>query len=216
MRRKGGGGSLGFTLWANIIKTNLRHNFLRHLLAAFGVALLTPVIFETSSLEGKLAAQPLEMFLSLAGVLLLTPVFLPEQDENICDLIRSKRTDHLAVCALRTAYSAVALLAVVGGFTLFMRACESAVGWQQLAGAFASALFLGAIGFAGAGISGNVTVGYMAAMIYYIANFTLKEQLGNFYLFSMSAGDGGGKLFLFAVSLLLVAGVFAWKRVGER
>ena len=206
---------MGFILWVKIVKTNLRHNFLPHLLAALGVALLAPVVFETSSLDGKLAAQPLEMFLSLAGALLLTPVFLPEQDENIRDLIRSKRTDHLAVCALRAVYSTGALLAVVGGFTLFMRACESAVGWQHFTGAFASAFFLGVLGFAGAGISGNATVGYMAAMIYYIANFSLKEKLGNFYLFSMSAGDGGGKLFLFAVSLLLMAAVFEWKKVRE-
>lgn len=201
--------------WANIAKINLRHNFLPHLLAALVITFLAPVVFETSVLDGKLAAQPLEMLLSLAGVLLLTPIFLPEQDENIRDLIRSKRTDYLAVCALRVAYSTVALALLIGGFTLFMRACESAVGWQHFFGAFVSAFFLGVLGFAGAGVAGNVTVGYMVAMIYYIANFTLKNKLGDFYLFSMSAGDGGGKEFLLAVSLLLVAMVFEWKKVRE-
>lgn len=201
--------------WVKIAKINLQHNFLPHLLAALAVALFTPVVFETSSLDGKLAAQPLEMLLSLAGALLLTPVFLPEQDEAIRDLIRSKRTDYLAVCALRVAYSTVTLVALIGGFTLFMRACESAVGWQHFFGAFATAFFLGVLGLAGAGVSGNVTVGYMVAMIYYIANFALKEKLGDFYLFSMSAGDGGGKVFLFAVSLLLMSVVFEWKKVRE-
>lgn len=204
-----------FELWLKIIKVNLRHNFLPHLSAALIVVLLTPVIFETDSLDAKLSAQPLEMFLCLAGAILLTPVFLPEQDENICDLIRSKRTNHLAVCALRAAYSVAALAAVVGGFTLFMRTRESAVGLEHFFGAFASALFLGAIGFLGAGISGNVTVGYMTAMIYYIVNFTLKEKLGNFYLFSMSTGEGGGKLFLYAASLVLIAIVFGWKKEKE-
>lgn len=201
--------------WANIVKINLRHNFLPHLLAALVITFLAPVVFETSVLDGKLAAQPLEMLLSLAGVLLLTPIFLPEQDENIRDLIRSKRTDYLAVCALRVAYSTVALALLIGGFTLFMRSCESAVGWQHFFGAFVSAFFLGVLGFAGAGVAGNVTVGYMVAMIYYIANFTLKNKLGDFYLFSMSAGDGGGKEFLLAVSLLLVAMVFEWKKARE-
>ncbi len=201
--------------WAKIVKINLRHNFLPHMLATLALAFLTPVVFETSSLNKTLAAQPLEMFLSLAGALLLTPVFLPEQDENIRDLIRSKRTDYLAVCALRMAYSSVALAVLIGGFTVFMRACESAVGWQHFFGAFVSAFFLGSLGFAGAGVSGNVTVGYMVAMIYYIANFALKEKLGDFYLFSMSAGDGGGKVLLFAVSLLLVAMVFEWKKARE-
>ena len=78
---------------AKIVKINLRHNFLQHLFAAIGIVILTPVIFETSSLDGKLAAQPLEMFLCLSGAILFTPIFLPEQDENIRDLIRSKRTN---------------------------------------------------------------------------------------------------------------------------
>ena len=132
---------------AKIVKINLRHNFLQHLFAAIGIVILTPVIFETSSLDGKLAAQPLEMFLCLSGAILFTPIFLPEQDENIRDLIRSKRTNYLAVCAVRFAYSAVVLAAIIGGFTFFMRACESAVGWQHFFGAFVTALFLGALGF---------------------------------------------------------------------
>ncbi len=204
-----------FELWSKIIKVNLRYNFLPHLITAFIIVLLAPVVFETDSLDAKLSAQPLEMFLCLAGAVLFTPIFLPEQDENIRDLIRSKRTNHLAVCALRVAYSAAALAAIVGGFTLFMRACESAVSLEHFLGAFASALFLGVLGLVGAGISGNVTVGYMTTMVYYIVNFTLKEKLGNFYLFSMSTGEGGGKLFLYAVSLVLIAIVFAWKRGRE-
>ncbi|MDE7325898.1 MAG: hypothetical protein K2N63_06450 [Lachnospiraceae bacterium] len=203
----------GFLL--KIVKINLRHNFLPHLAAALGIALLAPVIFETSSLDAKLAAQPLEMFLCLVGAILFTPVFLPEQDENIRDLIRSKQTNYLAVCALRFLYSVFTLAAIIACFTLFMRSCESAVGLQHFFGAFASALFLGVLGFSGAGISGNVTVGYMVAMIYYIVNFTLKEKLGNFYLFSMSSGNGEGKVFLLAAALLLVVVVFEWKKVKE-
>ena len=55
----------------------------------------------------------------------------------------------------------------------------------------------------------------MAAMIYYIMNFALKEKLGDFYLFSISAGDGGGKLFLTAAAVLLAATAFGWKSLKE-
>lgn len=206
---------MGYTLWVKIIKVNLRHNFLPHLLAALAITACAPVVFEISSLNGTLAAQPLEMLLSLVGAILLTPIFLPEQDENIRDLIRSKHTDYLAVCALRIAYSVLVLAMLLGGFTLLMRVRESAVTPEHFFGALASALFLGALGFFGAGISGNVTVGYMVAMIYYIANFTLKEKLGNFYLFSMSNGNGEGKVFLFAAAMLVVAAAFEWRKVQE-
>ena len=108
---------------AKIVKINLRHNFLQHLFAAIGIVILTPVIFETSSLDGKLAAQPLEMFLCLSGAILFTPIFLPEQDENIRDLIRSKRTNYLAVCAVR-----FACLRERGGLAAFFRGiCHSFV-----------------------------------------------------------------------------------------
>lgn len=201
---------MAFRFWAKIAGVNLRHNFMPHLLAALVIALFTPVIFEISSLNERLAAQPLEIFLSLTGAILLTPVFLPEQDENIRDLMRSKRTDYLAVCALRAAYSVAALAVLIGAFTGFMRACESAVTVRHFLGAFASALFLGALGFFAAGISGNMTVGYMTAMIYYIANFALKDKLGNLYLFSMSAADGEGKVWLFAAAAALILTAFAW------
>lgn len=204
-----------FGLWVKIARVNLRHNFLPCMLAALAVALCTPVVFEISSLDRKLAAQPLEMLLSLSGAVLLTPVFLPEQDENICDLVRSKKISYLSVCALRAAYSAIALALLIGGFTLLMRGCESAVTWEHFFGAFASAFFLGALGLLGASISKNVTVGYMAAMIYYIMNFALKEKLKDFYLFSISAGDGGGKLFLTAAAVLLAAAAFGWKSLKE-
>ena len=83
-----------FELWSKIIKINLRYNFLPHLVTALIIVLLAPVVFETDSLDAKLSAQPLEMFLCLAGAILFTPIFLPEQDENIRDLIRSKPPWH--------------------------------------------------------------------------------------------------------------------------
>lgn len=204
-----------FRFWARIAGINLRHNFVPHLLAAAVIVLFTPVIFEISSLNERLAAQPLEMFLSLVGAVFLTPVFLPEQDENIRDLIRSKRTNYPAVCVLRTVYSIIAVAVFIGGFTALMRACESAVTMRHFFGAFASALFLGALGFFAAGVSGNTTVGYMAAMIYYIANFGLGKKLGRLYLFSMSAADGGGKLCLLAASAALIAMTFGWMKKAD-
>ena len=78
--------------YLNITAINLKHNSAPHLLLAMIIALLTPVIFGISSLNAQEAAQPLEMFLSLTGIVLLTPIFLPEQNENIRDLVRSKRS----------------------------------------------------------------------------------------------------------------------------
>lgn len=193
-----------------IISVNLRHNFLPHLILALIIAALTPVIFGISSLSYREAAQPLEMLLSLTGTVLLTPIFLPEQNENIRDLIRSKRTNHLAVCLLRLLYSVFFLAVIYGVFTLVMLYSESDVSVRHFAGGFGSALFLGALGTFFAGVTGNTVVGYMVSMIYYIANFALKDELHKLYLFSMSSGSFDEKSKLIGCAFLLLAAAFVW------
>lgn len=199
-----------------ILSVNLKRNFLPHFFAALAVAFAVPMINGISSLNEIQSASPLERLLSITGIILLTPVFYPEQNENIRDVIRSKRTDHLSVCALRVLYSVFFLAAIYGAFIMIMYFCESAVTMRHFAGGFASAVFLGAIGFFAAGVSGNVIVGYMAALIYYIANFAVKKQLGVFYLFSMAASSEGlhkdfwTKYLLMASALLLIVAAFIW------
>ena len=192
-----------------ILSVNLRHNFIPHLVIALVIALITQGLFGIASLNAREAAQPLEKLLSLAGTVLLTPIFLPEQNENIRDLIRSKRTDYLAVCFVRLLYSVLFLAVIIGAFTLVMQYRESEVTIRHFFGGFSSALFLGSLGFFFAGISRNAVAGYMVSMIYFIANFALKDELKGFYLFSMSAGSFTEKYWLLGGSMVLIAAVFA-------
>ena len=197
-----------FKLTVRVLSVNLRHNFMPHFVIALVIAFLTQIIFGIASLDAREAAQPLERLLSLAGAVLLTPIFLPEQNENICDLVRSKRTDYLAVCFIRLLYSVFFLALIIGAFTLVMRQSESAVTFRHFFGGFSSAMFLGSLGFFFAGISRNTIVGYMVSLIYYIANFGLKDELKDFYLFSMSAGSFTEKYWLFGGSLALFVTAF--------
>ena len=191
-----------------ITGVNLRHNFLPHFLLALFITLLTPVLFGTSSLNARDCAQPLEMFLSLNGIVLLTPVFMPEQDKNICDLIRSKKIDYLSVCALRLVYSVICLAVIFGIFTLFMYHSECEVTLRHFAGGLSSAMFLGATGFFFAGVTGNGVIGYMVSIMYYIGNFILKDDLKYWYLFSMSHGSFDGKCCLLVSSVILFLTAF--------
>ena len=197
-----------FRLIGRVLSVNLRHNFMPHFFLAFVIVTLTPIMFGIASLDARESAQPLERLLSLTGTVLLTPVFLPEQNENIRDLVRSKRMDYLAVCFVRLLYSVFYLAVIIGAFTLFMRYCESAVTVRHFFGGFSSALFIGSLGFFSAGISQNTIVGYMVSLIYYIANFGLKDELKGFYLFSMSAGSFTEKYWLFGGSMVLFGAAF--------
>lgn len=207
---------MGIGSVSKILSVDLRNNFLPHLLAALVTAAFTPIVFGISSLGVRESAQPLEMMLSLTGTALLTPIFLPEQNENIRDLICSKRIDYLAVCLIRLIYSVFFLAAIFGGFTLIMHACESEVTLRHFIGGFSSALFLGALGFFFAGVTKNSVIGYMLSMIYYIANFFLKDELKGLYLFSMSAGDLRGKYLLLIASAALLAAAFLWLGLERR
>lgn len=168
-----------------IVKVNLRHNFLPHFILACITASATPLLYGISSLDANTAARPLEFILPFVGVFLLTPVFYPEQNENIRDLIKSKYVGYTYVCLVRILYSAFTLALIIGFFVLTMYICKSDVTWRHFLGAYASALLLGSVGLFFAGASGNITSGYMAAAIYYIACYPLKQKLGAGCLFSM-------------------------------
>lgn len=192
----------------SILSVNLRHNFIPHFVMALVIAFLTQVLLGIASLDAIEAAKPLERLLSLTGAVLLTPIFLPEQNENIRDLVRTKRMDYLAICFIRLLYSVFFLAVIIGAFTLVMQCRESAVTARHFFGGLSSALFLGSLGFFFAGISQNTIVGYMVSLIYYIANMGLKDELKSFYLFSMSAGSFTEKYWLFGGSLVLFAATF--------
>ncbi|SDA28201.1 hypothetical protein SAMN02910447_01946 [Ruminococcus sp. YE71] len=195
---------------------NLKANSLPHIIVMVLLTVMTPVVFGLSSLTRENAAQPLEMYLVLTGTVLMTPVFLPEQNENIRDTVRVRRMSYLSVCMMRIAYLALLTVVPYAVITAVMHLSESAVTAGMMFGGIATALFLGSIGLAAAGISGNVFIGYMASLIYYVLNFFGKDKLGVFYMFSMSSREDISKLWMLAGALILTAGTFLYLRLVKK
>ncbi len=198
-------------MYGKILSVNLRHHFPLPFLSALGVCFLAFMVFGVTGLAEQEAAMSLEMVVCWAGPALLTPVFLPEQNREIRDVVQSKKFDYLLLCGIRAGYSAAALLLCLSVIAGIMRLGECDVSVRLLFGAAATALFLGAVGFLAAGVSGNTTVGYMAAMIYYLMNYGMRERLGVFYLFGMRGGEYEGKGWLFAGAAALLLGTFGIK-----
>lgn len=196
---------MGKEIYGKITGVNLRNNFPMPFASALGVFILTLLMFNMTALQSIEAARPIEFLLCFIGVMLLVPIFLPEQDKNIRDVICSKKINYFNILLVRILYSVVAMIILIAFFVVLMKVCESHVTVKHLVGGIASAWFLGAVGFAAAGITNNVTVGYMTAMIYYLANYGMKEKLGKFFLFPMSClgrFDESGWLILGAVALM--------------
>lgn len=198
---------------ARIVYSDVKRNFLIHYIVALGILLVSPIFFSLSQLDSILAAQPLEVYVPLIGIVLMTPVFLPEQNESIYDVVRSKKTDHDIVCILRLICSVVMILCMIGAYVLYMKHCSSQVTVRHFIGSSVSAFSLGAIGFAYAGVSRNVITGYMASVIYYILNFSFGTKLGYFYLFSMMHGSFIEKKWLILVAFCMVAATFLLRRI---
>ena len=86
-----------------------------------------------------------------------------------------------------------------------MRGLRSEVSLPLYFGALSSAVFLGGLGMLAAGSSGNVAVGYMLPVMYYVfCCMGGQEYLGTFQLFSITMGDGSGKGWLLAGGLVLI------------
>lgn len=198
---------MGKEIYGKIIGVNLRYNFLAPFASALGVLILALLMFNITALQSREAARPIEFLLCFLGVTLLVPIFLPEQDENIRDVICSKKINYFNILLIRILYSVTAMIFLIACFVAAMKVCESDVTVKHLIGGIASAWFLGAVGFAAAGITNNVTVGYMAAMLYYLANYGMKDKIGKFFLFPMShlgRFDESGWLILGAAALMAV------------
>lgn len=199
-----------------IAKINLRHNSLLSIAVAAVLCLLVPLLIGTSNLDQKSAAMPLEMFVSLIGIVLLTPVFQPEQNEEINDLVSSKYCSTERVYLIRTVYSVAAAVLLIAIFTVYMKMRTCDVTPVMALGTVADAIFLGSIGMLTSALTGNTVIGYMPPLLYYALNIGMGPKLGSFYLFSMAIGDYKAKIWLFAAGVVMMAASLLYQKIRRR
>lgn len=166
--------------------------------------MLTPVLFGTTGLDSKAAAVPLEMLISIIGIILIVPIFQPEQDNEIWDVIVSKYIDSIYVYLIRVAYSITGIIILVLTFSLFMSVCGCEITIELVGGTVADAMFLGAIGLFTSALTSNTPVSFMVPLLYYVLNLTMKSKFGNFNLFAMMNGNYKPNIWIFISSLILV------------
>lgn len=182
---------------------------------ALVIMALTPVLFGTTQLREQACAVPLEMLFSLTGVILLTPVFIPEQNPQIAETVAAKYISCTQVYLIRTIYSALAMIGLTCIFTVYLGSQGCEITLRLVAGTAADGIFLGALGFLAGAAAGNTAVSYMVPMVYYGINYAAGNRLGKFYLFSMTQGDYSTTPWLMAGGiLLLAAGILIKKKKG--
>jgi len=198
------------SLYLSVVKYNLRFNLLPHIAAALGLMLLTPVLFGITALDAMTVAYPLELSLPFLGVILLTPVYTPEQDPGLSDTVRVRKTPHLLICGIRIIIAVVFMFMFIFGFVLLMSALESEVSIAHALASYANAVFLGGLGILASAISGHAVIGYMVPVLYFVMD--LMGSLGSFTMFTMMRnGTMDGKWVLFIIGLCCIA-ASVWSR----
>ena len=203
--------------YAAIAKANLRHNFPGHFFACLFLLAAVPALFGITDLDAIAAAVPLESVVSLSGIILLTPVFFPEHDENISGLVRSKYTDYLTVYMIRTICSAAALFIMICVFVFIMKLNGCVVDIRYALGTFATAFFFGSIGFFASGVTNSIAVSYMIPILYYIISMVMgNKSMGNFYPFYMMQGNFRGKILLTLCAAVIIGLTFLLKAAKRK
>lgn len=192
----------------SIVKTNWKYNLLPHTIVAVLLCVVSPLFMGVKNLEEAQVAAIIERYLCFLGVILLVPLFLPDTNKNIRDLIASKKTPIMEVRCLRLLTAVVLVVVLLFAYLLFLRQgnCQFRFGTCFFA-AFSTCLFLGSLGILFYSIIDNIALAYMVPFLYYMISLGAGEKyLGKFWLFAFSAASAKGET-AFDKIYLLVAGI---------
>ena len=193
--------------YSEIVKAQVKLTLRANLIISAAVLLLTHIIFGIDNLDSTASAFILEHFASLTGIIMITPVFLPEQDKNISELAESKYTPMTGIYLTRIILAAVSLFLLLSGFTavMILMSCEFDI-LKFIFGTFITAFFLGASGFITYSVSNNIVVGYLLPLGYYTFNmFIGSKQLKYIYLFTLTQNGFTEKYSLLGLGLIFIA-----------
>lgn len=200
-----------------IEKINLKYNIPLHVLVCVLLLLVSPLLMGVENLKAQDTAKVLEMYVALMGIVMLPPVFLPEQDHDIRDLVYTKYVNGAEVYLIRILGNGLLLVLLLGVYVgmLVHNGCEFPVG-KFFFGTLAEMLFMGGLGLFFYGLCDNLVMGYMAPFVYYIVAMGSGDKvLKMFYPFSMVRGSFGEKVWLAAGAAALI-GVGVWCRCRRK
>lgn len=185
----------------------VRRQYAPHLMVTLLFCLMSGFFVSFRNLDPSQSAKVMEMYASFAGILLLTPLFLPEQNREIWLLKRSKAEPLWQLYLIRLMLAVLFLALIVTGFIQMMRQGGSQFDIKSLwIGSFCEMLFLGSIGFFVSGITNQMVLGYMVSVLYFVANIGAAKYLGKFALFQMTKGQYDFAIPMTAAALILIAG----------
>lgn len=194
--------------YLKIAIVNVRHNLLYHILICILLAVMAPLFMGIENLDQYSVAKIIEIYLSLVGMILLIPTFIPDMDKDIRDLIYSKKEPVIVIHFIRVLESLVIIMVIGILFLKYLESGNCQFSFGKMFYTFlANGLFLGGLGMLMFSLFDQAVFAYMIPLIYYVVNFGAgKKQLGRFWLFSMQAGSIEEKHYLLGFGILFIVG----------
>lgn len=200
--------------YVQITKVQLRYNIWQHLCISILLLAASPLILGISNLNAEQSARVLETYVALIGIILFVPVFLPEQNRDLWDVVKAKYTSMISVYLIRTVLSLFLSAALILVCIAVLKAgnCEMETG-RYYFGTLAETIAFGGLGIFACSVSDNLIVGYMIPLAYYVVALSAGPgYLGVFYPFGMLT-DYHTKYWLLAAGIILMlSGIILFRR----
>lgn len=196
----------------------VKRHYYPHLLLLLLFVVFSGGFVSFKELESLQAAKVMEMYAAFSGILLFTPLFMPEQDKEIWDLERSKGTPMWKIYLPRILLAfGVCLLVILLFVGLMERGGGDFDAGILFRGSCCEILFLGSIGFFASAVTNQAVIGYMAAVVYFAMNIGGGKYLGKFALFKMMQGEyETWTYWILGAMVLFGSGVFIRERMACR
>jgi hypothetical protein len=187
-------------------KVNLKFNLSPHIFLSLLFLLLSPFLLGVENLDASRTARVLELYVSLLGIILLIPIFLPEQNKDVRDLMNSKFVPLTPVHIIRIIQACIVLTIFISSYIIYLKINNCTFPTMYYFwGTLAEAVFLGGMGVLAYSIFDQIAIAYMLPMVYYImAMGGGSKLLKNFYLFSITTGSYHEKIYLGISGLIMI------------
>ncbi len=202
-----------------IVKINWKHNLFFHFVIAVLLCVAAPFLMGVNNLEEPQVAKIIEFYLGFLGVILLIPLFIPDTNKDVRDLIASKKTPitGVRICRILEALICLSGLLLVFLYILKLGDCEFRYGICFFV-AIANCVFMGGIGLLIYSVIDNIALAYMIPILYFTVSMgSGKKYLGKFWLFGFSSGSSiGEKSYLLAAGVVMIAAALLIRKVRRR
>lgn len=195
----------------------LQKQYFPHLMITIIFCVMSGFFVSFRNLSPEQAAKVMEMFVIFVGILLFTPLFMPEQNREIWLLEKSKKMSLWKLYLIRIFQAVIILAVIVTVFIAILHAGNSEFQTGKLwLGSFFEISFLGSVGFCISGITNQVVLGYMASVLYFICNIGGSKYFGKLALFQMMKGEFDFIAWMAAgVLVLLTAGIVIREKLNQ-